>query len=239
MRRLEFTVRGRPVSKNAAFTQRANGRGVCLSKAAVDFISRVQAWAIVALGSVRCPFDRNVAVVVTSHFTRKADSGASIALVKDALQGFAYRNDAVVVFEASFQGLPDKANPRTEITVWELDGQAASVRVPIPADCAADFGERTKTARAAALDLRQKSDAFEARSRVKSSAKSYRTPEKMTLSEFAASRDPDLGPANAADAACLAIGDVYLGQNPKARYRTPEGDPWADPGSTTKIPDEV
>jgi hypothetical protein len=50
----------------------------------------------------------------------------------------------------------------------------------------------TSASRAAALDLRQKSDAFESRSRMRSSAKSY---------------------------------------------RTPEGDPWADPGSTTKIPE--
>jgi hypothetical protein len=170
--RYEFTVPGRPVSKNAAFTQR-KGHGVCLSDAALNFIARTQAAAVGVLGHVRCPFTRNVAIVVTSHFTRPADSGASIALVKDALQGFAYRNDAAVVFEASFQGLPDKERPRTEISVWELDGLAATVRVPIPADWAADFGQRTKASRAAALTLRQASDAFERRSRLVSSRKDY------------------------------------------------------------------
>jgi hypothetical protein len=191
--RLEFTVPGRPCSKNAAFTQR-KGKGVCLSALAQDFWARVQCAAVQALGHERCLFDRNVSIVVTSHFTRGADSGASIALVKDALQGLVYHNDAIVVFEASFKGLPDKSHPRTEISVWELDGKAASVRIPIPAHWAANFGERTIAARVAALDLRQKSDAFEARFHMRPSARSY---------------------------------------------RTPEADPWADPGSTSRIPESI
>jgi hypothetical protein len=170
--RLEFTVPGRPCSKNATYERRGGkGRGLRLSDAAQDFWTRVQFAAIGAIGHERCQFTRNVAIVVTSHFARDADSGASLALVKDALQRIAYPNDKCVVFEASWKGTPDPKHPRTEVRIWELDVSAMMVHVPIPSDCAIDYGERTKVSRAAALATRQKSDRFEACARLLCSSK--------------------------------------------------------------------
>jgi hypothetical protein len=190
MTRLEFTVPGRPCSKNNAFAQR-KGHGVRLSDAARDFIGRVHFAAIGAIGHERCPFSRNVAIVVTSHFPRDADSGASIALVKDALQGIVYRNDRCVVFEASWKGNPRPDDPFTSIAVWELDAADCRVRIPVPVDCALDTSARTKASRATALEVRKASAAFDTRRGLRSSRRDY---------------------------------------------RTPEADPWADIGSTTKIP---
>ena len=166
--RLEFTVPGKPVSKNGTYERRGGkGRGLRLTDAAQDFWARVQFAAIGAVGHERCLLERNVAVVVTAHFTRPADSGASIALVKDALQGIVYVNDKVVVFEASWQGLPDRENPRTEVQVWEFDASEMTVHCQIPCGAAVDFSDQTKDARKAAV-------AFKHRSRLVSSARDYR-----------------------------------------------------------------
>lgn len=96
--------------------------------------------------------------------------------------------------------------------------------------------ERRRALGEIAAGIRKKSDDFEKRAKLVSGKHDYRSAGKMTLAEFAASRDR---PSDAADKAIMAIGDACLGRDPMQRYKTPEGDPWADPGSTSKIPDEV
>jgi len=145
---ITFTVPGKPCSKNETHEPRkGKGGKVRLSDAAQDFWARVQCAAVQAIGHERCPLSRNVAVVVTSHFTRDADCGASIALVKDALQGIVYRNDKCVVFEASWKGAPDRDNPRTEVSVYQVDLTAGMVHVLIPADCAVELPSLEKMRR--------------------------------------------------------------------------------------------
>jgi hypothetical protein len=66
-----------------------------------------------------------------------------------------------------------------------------------------------------ALNLRKKSDDFERRARLVSSVHDFRT----------------------STAPFRVQGANDYGRDPQQRYRTPEGDPWADPGSMSKIPD--
>jgi hypothetical protein len=178
VRRFDIMVPGRPVSKNGMYVRRAlgRGRGLRFSDAARDFFKRVQNAAVWVLGHERCPLDRNVAIVVTSHFTRPADSGASLALVKDALQGLIYANDSCVVLEASWQGNPRPADPFTLISIWELDPADCRVRLPIPPDCAFAPGQHTRTwpSSAADLETRKGSDVFERRARLVSSKRDHR-----------------------------------------------------------------
>jgi hypothetical protein len=174
MKRLKFTVPGKPCSKNAAYGPRAgNGRGIRLTPEARDFQQRVKAAASLAMGHEQSGrlFDGATAIEVASYFTRRADSGAATALIKDALEGTAYENDRIVVCEVSWQCPPDRDRPRTEVTLWELP-TTGEIRLRSPGDPRSRPATNQERSIIAAEDAQNR--AFDARkARLVSSRKDY------------------------------------------------------------------
>ena len=117
LRSVSFVVAGQPYSK-------ANNRKLVLMKGKPRFIKSTPARRYVADFQKQCPrldslLEGDLQVEITAFYaSRRPD--LDVSLILDCCEGFIYKNDRQVKRMLLYWGL-DKANPRAEITVNQIE----------------------------------------------------------------------------------------------------------------------
>jgi hypothetical protein len=117
LRSVSFVVAGQPYSK-------ANNRKLVLIKGKPRFIKSDPARRYVTDFQVQCPrlnplLEGDLQAEISAFYaSRKPD--LDVSLILDCCEGFIYKNDRQVKRMILYWGL-DKANPRAEITVKQIE----------------------------------------------------------------------------------------------------------------------
>lgn len=119
MKRLEFTVLGKPVAWARA---RQNGRRFFTAPKQASYKDTVLLQAMVAGGKDWKPLEGPVTITVTAYFNGKGgvhpkrpDADNILKLVADALNGYAYLDDGQIVNAVTLKF--QSKEPRTEVVV--------------------------------------------------------------------------------------------------------------------------
>lgn len=125
MKRLEFTVLGKPVAWARA---RQNGRRFFTAPKQASYKDTILLQAMVAGGKAWQPIKGPVALEVTAFFDgkndwhpKRPDVDNIIKIVADALNGFAYYDDGQIVISHAYKMEGKNLPPRLCITVAEVE----------------------------------------------------------------------------------------------------------------------